>query len=519
MRWRRQHSAGEPVIPDVYIFTTSNAQPSTPEALEEIQEEVVKRIGIRPHSIFSPGQQADEKLALLLSSGERLDIFKGAWPDFSSRNVIRPIAELLDSRGGNIREWLRPSLWPTVTDPQGVIWGIPDNASRLNNPVWIRADWLERYDKPVPATITELGELLQFFKQEDPAGNGNTIVLLMDQGGMNMTFAAGFLEAGWPNWYDRTTGSIRHSVEDPGYRDYLTLMRGWFEAGYINPDFFNIKMTDLRAHIANGLVPVVGAWYSSVTHTASAQLADMDPNARYLMVPELRGPKGLAESAYPQNTGGAVMITATFQPRAGSRNGFPELRLFGLRCLRAPALRYRGQGLRVGYPRAGLRHHQHHRPAGSRNGDFLNYAYHPDSSSCRLPRRPASPISDRGAAPAPRSLLRCSFDAYALLRYGIEDKDFPSGGKREPDYRQRGRCTALIKHHRPARYRPLPAPGGSAHHRRPVHIKLRSCAVSNGAVDDRPLVRQGTWRPRNPTHPTTRRWAHEFNSYVVRRCR
>ena len=346
-------AAGEPVIPDVYIFTTSNAQPSTPEALEEIQEEVVKRIGIRPHSIFSPGQQAGEKLALLLSSGERLDIFKGAWPDFSSRNVIRPIAELLDSRGGNIREWLRPSLWPTVTDPQGVIWGIPDNASRLNNPVWIRADWLERYDKPVPATITELGELLQFFKQEDPAGNGNTIVLLMDQGGMNMTFAAGFLEAGWPNWYDATTGSIRHSVEDPGYRDYLTLMRGWFEAGYINPDFFNIKMTDLRAHIANGLVPVVGAWYSSVTHTASAQLADMDPNARYLMVPELRGPKGLAESAYPQNTGGAVMITAS------SRE-----------------------------PEAAM--------------DFLNYAY-------------------------------SGFDAYALLRYGIEDKDF-EWGKREPDF-------------------------------------------------------------------------------------
>ena len=142
-------------------------------------------------------------------------------------------------------------------------------------------------------------------------------------------------------------------MEDPGYRDYLTLMRGWFEAGYINPDFFNIKMTDLRAHIANGLVPVVGAWYSSVTHTASAQLADMDPNARYLMVPELRGPKGLAESAYPQNTGGAVMITAS------SRE-----------------------------PEAAM--------------DFLNYAY-------------------------------SGFDAYALLRYGIEDKDF-EWGKREPDF-------------------------------------------------------------------------------------
>ena len=346
-------AAGEPVIPDVYIFSTSNAQPSTPEALEEIQDEVVKRIGIRPHSIFSPSQQADEKLALLLSSGERLDTFKDSWPEFSARNVIRPLGELLDSHGGSIREWLRPSLWPTVTDPEGVIWGIPNNSARLANPVWIRADWLERYDKPVPATIAELGDLLEFFKQEDPAGNGNTIVLLMDQGGMNITFAAGFLEAGWPNWYDRSTGSIRHSVEDPAYRDYLALMHDWFEAGYINPDFFNIKMTDLRAHVASGVVPVVGAWYSSVTHTASAQLAEMDPNARYLMVPELRGPKGVAESAYPQNTGGAVMITASSEE-----------------------------------PEAAM--------------EFLDYAY-------------------------------SGYDAYALLRYGIEGKDF-EWGTREPDF-------------------------------------------------------------------------------------
>jgi ABC-type glycerol-3-phosphate transport system substrate-binding protein len=346
-------AAGEPVIPDVYIFSTSNAQPSTPEALEEIQEEVVKRIGIRPHSIFSPSQQADEKLALLLSSGERLDTFKDSWPEFSARNVIRPIGDLLDSHGGSIREWLRPSLWPTVTDPEGVIWGIPNNSARLANPVWIRADWLERYDKPVPATIAELGELLEFFKQEDPAGNGNTIVLLMDLRGMNMTLAAGYLEAGWPNWYDRSTGSIRHSVEDPAYRDYLALMRDWFEAGYINLDFFNIKMTDMRAHVASGVVPVVGAWYSSVTHTASAQLAEMDPNARYLMVPELRGPEGVAESAYPQNTGGAVMITAfSREPEAAMQ--------------------------------------------------FLNYAY-------------------------------SGYDAYALLRYGIEGKDF-EWGTRAPDF-------------------------------------------------------------------------------------
>ena len=345
--------AAEPVIRDVYIFSTSNAQPSTPEALEEIQEEVVKRIGIRPHSIFSPSQQADEKLALLLSSGERLDTFKDSWPEFSARNVIRPIGDLLDAHGGSIREWLRPSLWPTVTDADGVIWGIPNNSARLANPVWIRADLLERYAKPVPSTIAELGDLLEFFKQEDPAGNGNTIVMLMDLRGMNMTFAAGYLEAGWPNWYDTSTGSIRHSVEDPGYREYLELMRDWFAAGYINPDFFNIKMADMRAHVASGVVPVVGAWYSSVTHTASAQLAEMDPDARYLMVPELRGPKGVAETTYPQNTGGAVMITASSQE-----------------------------------PEAAM--------------EFLNYAY-------------------------------SGYDAYALLRYGIEGKDF-EWGTREPDF-------------------------------------------------------------------------------------
>ena len=71
------------------------------------------------------------------------------------------------------------------------------------------------------------------------------------------------------------------------------------------------------------------------------------------MVPELRGPMGVAESAYPQNTGGAVMITASSE-----------------------------------VPEAAMK--------------FLDYAY-------------------------------SGYDAYALLRYGIEGKDF-EWGTREPDF-------------------------------------------------------------------------------------
>ncbi len=100
----------------------------------------------------------------------------------------------------------------------------------------MRQDLLEALGKDAPTTFDELTEILRAFKTEydlsDPIWLGNSgfsddSALI---GGYDTT-----------NTFYQVDGQIKYGPLDKGFRDYLTMVHGWYEEGILNRDFISYE--------------------------------------------------------------------------------------------------------------------------------------------------------------------------------------------------------------------------------------------------------------------------------------
>lgn len=190
-------------VPDVYYegfrLVEFSGQTSE-ETYKEIQDYITEQTGVKPVPVELPRGSETEKLNLLISSAdERLDvIMTGDWQDYAEKGIIMPLNDLIDKYGPNIKKaWSEYEyMWDMVSDDEGTIWALPRSLPTTSYPTWIRKDWLDKYGLEMPTTLEEFENILRTFKENDPAGNGQTIPLLTDLGGVYNAFSAGFTEHG-----------------------------------------------------------------------------------------------------------------------------------------------------------------------------------------------------------------------------------------------------------------------------------------------------------------------------------
>ena len=109
-------SAGE--VPEVWIWPTmalTDPNGSNPEKLAEMQELIIKEVGVKPMAYVPPASDANTKKNLILgSANQRLDVFSGTWSDY--KEIALPINDLLDKYGPNVKKAFSPDQWAGVTD-------------------------------------------------------------------------------------------------------------------------------------------------------------------------------------------------------------------------------------------------------------------------------------------------------------------------------------------------------------------------------------------------------------------
>ncbi|TBL80615.1 extracellular solute-binding protein [Paenibacillus thalictri] len=278
-------------------------QGSQPERLAEVVGAIKDKTGVEAKVIFPPkGAQSDEKLNVLLSSGEDIDLFLAPnWTDFASRGAIQPINELLDKYGQHIKQAWSKDAWEGVTDKNGKIWGIPRTPSLAVSPVWVRADWLKKLNLSMPKTIDEYEAVLKAFKEKDPDGNGkdDTIALALEldpskdvaMDRVRRAFAGAFTEPGSGDWLDPGDNKLKWPEQAPGYKDMIAKLADWYAKGYIlKESFTNYDPTEV---LKTNRVGSWGGWYSRMTIIApKLGIPEMD----YQVASELSGPKGKVQT-------------------------------------------------------------------------------------------------------------------------------------------------------------------------------------------------------------------------------
>ncbi len=269
---------------------------SDPEAIKEIQQVILKDLNIELDFIFSMPDESSTKLNLLFASGEQVDM----WEDFNLHNnyaagMIADISDSFEIYGVDAKRLVPEEVINSMLSRDGAVMGFPRAEDRTGHPIQIRKDWLDQYGLAVPKTIDGLEIVLETFKNNDPAGNGSTIVTA-SQSALDLanSLIGGWLPNGIGNWMDND-GKIKPYYLHPNTRDYLARMNDWYKKGYLDAENMMKNMNDIRTDVRADRLAVSLGWYSKTT-IPMADLVAVNPNAEYITIQGMTGPEGLLES-------------------------------------------------------------------------------------------------------------------------------------------------------------------------------------------------------------------------------
>lgn len=288
--------------------TTGSA--SKEEELELVHQWFLDQINIDIQYIVPPADQAEEKLDLILTSNQKLDAFWGEWPKYSSLGMIQPITEIYSNNDfPGIREQFEPYFGPMI-DAEGTLWGLPRVFNTAPYPFIWRSDYAEKVGiTKAPETIDELSELLYAFRDKDPAGDGKTIpVICTGLSQLEYCLLAGYTDGGRGLWLDSSDNKVKHHIVQPGYVDFLSQIKQWYDDGILYKESFNINTQQLRELAEQGRVASTLQWYSAFgVSLQNMYTADKTTPAVGAITHDIKGPNGkYAETAAPGSKSGLV---------------------------------------------------------------------------------------------------------------------------------------------------------------------------------------------------------------------
>jgi len=179
----------------------------------------------------------------------------------ASQGVLTRLDEMLPIHAPDIYRIFNqyPELRALHTAPNGHIYTIADTPKFVNdyvvqNAIFIRQDWLDALNLPVPVTLNDWYITLSAFRDNDINGMGNEIPF-SGIGVWNAltVFAGAFgLPVGFGDWWYDDNGQVYSVYTTPEFREFITTMAHWFSEGLLDievnrdePNFQSLVATNV----------------------------------------------------------------------------------------------------------------------------------------------------------------------------------------------------------------------------------------------------------------------------------
>lgn len=269
-------------------FLAGSALPApTPRESNSYWQAIEERVGVEIDFQFVPTDQYNEKLSVVLASGDLPDCLSGNPTQPVIRRAIQDGAFLklgdfglpADTRGLPGLATIPDFSWKNSSF-NGEVYGLPTPGQRFQEGNFLRLDWIDKLGMQQPATVAELKELLEAFAKRDPDGNGADDTL---------GFSIGQQRAGWrlfttsfgvpQNWKFDANGNLVHMDISPEMRAALAFMREVYATGALNPDFTTLSNQDSYKDFTAGLSGGISQNLASGYDLQGAQLREVVPDA------------------------------------------------------------------------------------------------------------------------------------------------------------------------------------------------------------------------------------------------
>ena len=270
-----------------------------------------------------PGEGAQEKINLMLASGDDLpDVFWNFGDgksgnivvQYADQDIFIPTENLINNYMPSLKKILdaHPTYWTEIKAPDGHIYGFPYIEEMYGlvltgGPLLINKNWLDKVGKKVPTTVDEWVDCLKAFRDGgDLNGNSKADEIPMATWfGANDTF-------GSYNMFYRFTGAFGQADSYCGgnaYADHLRLIDGKVTFTAMDPAFKDtaafFNMLNKEKLIWNGSFEsdASAAYQSSLIKEDVArigcfgtwtdqEITNLDVHDEYVAVPRLKGTKG-----------------------------------------------------------------------------------------------------------------------------------------------------------------------------------------------------------------------------------
>ena len=255
---------------------------------------------------FVSDQFADKKNLALANAKNLPDgLFNADMSDYdllryAKQGVIIPVEDLIEQYMPNLKKVLdeNPTYKEMITAPDGHIYSFPwieqlgsgkEAIQAIGGMPFINKAWLDKLGLEIPKTTAELEKVLIAFKENDMAGDGQTIPMsfIMNGGNDDMGFILGAFGEGYGDVPDHIAVSnnkeVVYTAIQEGYKEGLIWMHNLAEQGLIDPEAYT---QDWSTYVAKGKAGRYGVLFS---WDAANVVDDM---SNYVPLPALTGPEG-----------------------------------------------------------------------------------------------------------------------------------------------------------------------------------------------------------------------------------
>lgn len=193
--------------------------------------------------------QAGENFNLSIASGDYYDTYMCSignllgGPDYYIENEI--FIDLTPYMAAVIPNYkyvcnIDAGTLPTTITDSGYVVGFWQLAKTLQWP-WLgplgRTDWLTEMNMAIPETYDELYDVLVAFRDVKNA----EFPLSLTSSGLDGWLMAGFDTMYVPSmgqFFIQVDGQVRFGATEPGFKDFILLMKDWYSQGLIDKDFY-----------------------------------------------------------------------------------------------------------------------------------------------------------------------------------------------------------------------------------------------------------------------------------------
>ncbi len=267
-------------------------------AFSEIQkntilEEIEKKFNVNIR-LENGGNDFRKKLATQMNSGKNIPDVFFTIPDETSLvswvedDCVVPLNGYLnkieeETGKSELKDMLNTAQLKNTTTINGINYFYPQITGISNHMLVVRKDWMKKWaaarNKAAdyePVGITEFTDMLQYFHDEDPDGDGvdNTYGLGLNN---NYDFTEAFMSAFGvtPSYVKKSDGSYTLSVFDEKYENFVNWLKNGNDKGYIQKDFFAKTESDSANGFTGGkigaYVCINGGTYTNIEASAEYQ--------------------------------------------------------------------------------------------------------------------------------------------------------------------------------------------------------------------------------------------------------